>query len=274
MRRLVSVAFLSLLVCGLQAQDAREIVRKSVELDQANWLRMKDYTWIAKETERHLDSKGQVKSEDSKSWETVILYGEAHRRMLEKDGKPLADDERRKEQAKLDESVAKLQRETEAQRQRRLADAEKQRAKDRDFLRDVIDIYDFKLEGEDRIDGLAVWVIRATPKPGYQAQRRESKALQKIQGKVWIDKAEHQWVRIEAESTGVISWGLFLARLNAGAKLVFEQMRVNDEVWLPKREVVSGSGRLGLLKKISLEQELTWNSYRKFQVDSKVIATQ
>ncbi len=26
----------------------REIVRKSVQMDQANWLRMKDYTWVAR----------------------------------------------------------------------------------------------------------------------------------------------------------------------------------------------------------------------------------
>jgi hypothetical protein len=70
---MVVVASLGLtVVC---AQDAREIVRRSVELDQANWLRMKDYTWIARETERHLDCSGQVKSQDSKAWETVILYG-------------------------------------------------------------------------------------------------------------------------------------------------------------------------------------------------------
>jgi hypothetical protein len=91
---------------------------------------------------------------------------------------------------------------------------------------------------------------------------------------VWIDKAEYQWVRIEAETIDTISVGLFLARLNPGAKLVFEQTRVNNEIWLPKREVVSGSGRLGLLKKLSLEDDLTWSNFRKFQVDSRIIATQ
>ena len=68
--------------------------------------------------------------------------------------------------------------------------------------------------------------------------------------------------------------GLFLARLNAGAKLLFEQTRINNDVWLPKYEHVSGSGRLGLVKKIALEQDLTWSNYRKFQVESKVVATQ
>ena len=259
---------------SVRAQDAREIVRKSVELDQANWLRMKDYTWIAKETERHLDSAGQVKSEDTKMWETVVLYGEPHRRMLEQNGRPLSAGDQRKEQEKLDKAVAKLQRETDAQRQRRLAEDEKERAKDRDFLREVTDLYDLRLEGEEKIDGFDTWVIAATPKVGYQPKRRDAKPLLKIKGKIWIDKAEYQWVRLEAETTGTISYGLFLARLNSGAKLVFEQTRVNDEIWLPKREYVSGSGRLGLLKKIAMTQELTWNNYRKFQVESKVVATQ
>ena len=274
MRYLAALAFTSLLGSALFAQDAREIVRKSVELDQANWLRMKDYTWIANETERHLDSKGQVKSEESSKWETVVLYGEAHRRMLERNGKPLSSNDQRKEQQKLDKTVAKLEGETDSQRQHRLEELEKEREKDRDFLREVVDLYDLRIEGQDKIDGLDVWVISATPKPGYEPKRRDARPLLKIKGKIWIDKAEYQWVRIEAETTGVISYGLFLARLNPGAKLLFEQTRVNDEIWLPKLERVSGSGRLGLVKKIALEQDLTWTNYRKFQVDSKIVATQ
>ena len=52
---------------------------------------------------------------------------------------------------------------------------------------------------------------------------------------------------------------------------MFEQTRVNDEVWLPKREFTSGTGRLGLVMKIAMEQELIWSNYRKFQVESKVV---
>ena len=99
-------------------------------------------------------------------------------------------------------------------------------------------------------------------------------AVPGFEGKVWIDKLEYQWVRIEAETTGVISYGLFLARMNPGAKLLFEQTRINDEIWLPKYEQVSGSGRLGLVKKIAIQQDLTWSNYRKFQVESKIVSTQ
>jgi hypothetical protein len=37
---------------------------------------------------------------------------------------------------------------------------------------------------------------------------------------------------------------------------------------------VSGSGRLGLVKKIAIQQDLTWSNYRKFQVESKIVSTQ
>jgi hypothetical protein len=271
-RLILLLAALSL--TGLRAQDAREIVRKSVELDQANWRLMKNYTWLARETERRLDASGRVKSEESEEWETVVLYGEPHRRTLKRDGEPLKPDEQRKQQEKMDKAVVKLQRETPEQRERRLVHDEKEREKDREFLREIPDLYDFHLEGEQKIEGLDVWVIAATPKMGYKAKNGDAAALLKIRGKLWIDKAEYQWVRIEAETTATISWGLFLARLNPGAKLVFEQTRVNDEIWLPRRETVSGSGRLGLVKKIAMEQELIWSNYRKFQVDSKIIATQ
>ena len=174
----------------------------------------------------------------------------------------------------LDKAVAKLEHESPEQRARREAEYEKQREKDREFLREVPDLFDFKLLGDDKIDGHDVWVISATPKPGYKPKHSDAKPLLKVRAKMWIDKAEYQWVRVEGETTATISFGLFIARLDPGAKLVFEQTRVNDQVWLPKREVISGAGRLGLVKKLAGEQETTWNNYRKFQVDSKVVATQ
>lgn len=265
---------LFLLCSSLPAQDALAIIRKSVELDQTNWQQMKNYTWIARETERSFDSSGQVKSEKADEWETVVIYGEPHHRMLIRDSKPLSEADRRKEQQKLDELVAKRQAESPEKRERREAEIEKEREKDREFLREIPDLFDFQLLPDEKIDGHDVWVISATPKPDAQPKHGDAKALLKIEAKVWIDKVEYQWVRLEAETTATISFGLFIARLAPGAKLEFEQMRVNDDVWLPKRELIRGAARLGLVKKFSIEQETTWKNYRKFQADSKIISTQ
>jgi hypothetical protein len=262
------VFFLAAVAC---AQDAREIVRRSVELDQANWLRMKDYTWIAQETDRHLDSNGKVQSEESQRWETTVLYGEPFRRMLARNGKTLSADDQRKEQRRLDKETAKFEQETADERARRLAKIEKERLKDREFLREIPDAYNFRMVRDDQVDGHAVWVIAATPKAGYTPRSSDAKALTKIKGELWVDKAEYQWVRLEAETIDTISFGWILARLNPGARLLFEQTRVNNDLWLPKRELVRGAGRVALLRKIALEQEVTWSNYHKFQADSKVV---
>jgi hypothetical protein len=252
-------------------QDPREIVRKSVELDQINWLRMANYTWIARSRERHFDSQDRVTSDHEEGWETLILGGEPYRRMLEHDGKPLPPEQQRKEQEKLDKTAARIERELPEQKQRRQDAYEKQRRRDREFLLEIPDAYDLHLEPEQRIDGRDVWVISGAPKPGYRARGRDGKALLKIRGKMWIEKAGYQWVRLEAQTTATISFGLFLARLNPGAMLIFEQELVNNEVWLPKREFVSGSGRIGLLKRLAEDEEITWSNYRKFQVESKIV---
>lgn len=247
--------------------EAREIIRKSIELDQINWRRMKDYTWQARDVERHLDGAGHVKSERVDAWETLILYGMPYRRMLIENGKPAGTAEQRK----FDKYAARLERETPAQRDRRLEKFEREREQDRDFLREIPNLYNFKLEGDATIDGRAVWVISGVPNPAYQPKHGDARALMKIRGRMWIDKTEYQWVRLEAETTDTISFGIFLARLNPGAKLVFEQTRVNDEVWLPRREWMRGSGRIGLIKKVAMEEEITWSQYRKFQAQSKIV---
>jgi hypothetical protein len=85
-------------------QDAQEIVRKSVELDQVNWLRSSDYTWVAESRERHFDSRNHVTSEHQEVWETIVLDAQPYRRRPERDHKPLPATEQKKDQEKLDKA--------------------------------------------------------------------------------------------------------------------------------------------------------------------------
>src|ERR1019366_10478433 len=109
------------------------------------------------------------------------------------------------------------------------------------------------------------------PRPGAKAKSGNAKTLLKLRGRMWINKATYQWTRVEAETTDTISWGLFLARLNYGAKMIFEQTEVNSELWFPKRLLLTGSGRVGLIKRLAQDVEIEWSNYRKFSVDSKIV---
>ena len=256
---------------SLCSQDAREIVRTSVTRDQANWLRAKDYTWTVHRVERQLDSNGRIKSEKREAWDTLILYGEPHKRYTERNSRALTPDELRKQQQRLDQEIGRLRDESPQQKERRLADEERKRRKDREFLQEIPDVFDLRIEREDVMDGRGVWVISANPKPGYRPRTSDARNMQKTKGTLWIDKSEYQWVRVEAETIGTITFGIFIGRINPGARLLFEQTRVNDELWLPKRSFVSGVGRI-VGKKIAAEEEITWSDFRKFRVESNIVA--
>ena len=96
--------------------------------------------------------------------------------------------------------------------------------------------------------------------------------LPKIKMTTWIDKADLNWVRVEAEVIDTISFGYFLFRLAKGAHLHMEQVRINNEVWLPRSVRIGGSARVALVKKLNLEQENTFKNFRKFQSDAQLAA--
>ena len=256
----------------LLAEDAREIVQRSVSKDLVNWSLAKDYTYLVKTQQKEFGGNGQVKKTESNVHEVSILYGEPYSRLIEKDGKALSDKEARKEQERLARLTAKRERESEQQRQKRLEEREKRRVKDREFLKEVVDAYDLRLIGEQKVDGHDSYVIEAEPRPGYRPKIEGGKYFAKIRGKIWIDKAEYQWVRVEAETIDTMSFGLFLFRLYKGAHLEFEQTRVNDEVWMPKHAHVEAAGRLGLVIKGGIEADSTFENYRKFQTDSRIVS--
>ena len=201
--------------------DPREIVRKCIELDQTNWVRMKDYTWTARETTRHLDSGGQLKSTDSEAWDTVILFGRPYHkthRTARKTAVPRRSSARNRKRSTA--RPPSSQRETAQERQTHLADYEKEREKDRAVpARNSGRASISGWMAKKKIDGREAWVIHAAPRPGFQPKHGDAQAFKKIEGKIWIDKAEFQWVRIEAKTIDTISWGLCLARLNPGATL-------------------------------------------------------
>jgi len=254
------------------APDLREIVRRSVSHHQMNWAVKRQYTCVERTTEKEFDSSGKLKSNEAKVYDVSILYDEPYERLIEKNGKPLSGKDDQKERDKLAKFMEKRAHDTPEQAQKRAAKLEKEREKEVDYLREIPDAYDFRLLGEEKVDGKDTWIIQAEPHPGYQAKQGDAKYFAKIHGKIWIDKADYQWAKVDAETMDTISFGLVLFRLFKGSRLEFEQTRVNDEVWLPKLEKITAAGRLGLFKKASYESLVTFENFRKFQSDSKIVS--
>jgi hypothetical protein len=115
-------------------------------------------------------------------------------------------------------------------------------------------------------------VIDGEPRPGYVPHMKEASFLPKFHGRVWIDKGDLQLAKMDVECLDTISWGLFLARFHKGSRLMLEQTRVNDEVWLPAHVTAKIDVRLGLIKNFDVDLEQSFRDYKKFGSSSKVIA--
>ena len=68
----------------------------------------------------------------------------------------------RKQQEKLDKEVARLRDETPQQKQRRLANEEKERQKDREFLLEIPDLYNLGWNGKTRLKAVRLGDFRDT----------------------------------------------------------------------------------------------------------------
>jgi hypothetical protein len=235
----------------LSQGQMQALIRTVAENYRTNYKKQRDYTYIDREVETKLDGHGQVKSSESKTYEIMDLYGEQVQRLIEKDDKPLSDEDAAQEEDRIQKLTSKRKNESDEERLKRQGEEEKQRGKNREFVREVADAYNFRLAGSEVLNGRDTWVIDGEPRPEFHAQLKEAQILSKFHGRLWIDKSEIQLSKMDVEAINTVSFGWVLARIHKGTRLVFEQTRVNDEVWL-RNTSVSNSTRASLCSRTTM----------------------
>jgi hypothetical protein len=255
----------------LTQDQIKALINEVAEKDIENDKRQRDYTYVQREEEHKLDGKGTVKSTESRTSEVMILYEHQVERLIAKNDKPLSEKDNAKEEAKIQKIIEKGKNETAEERKKRLEKEEKDREHDREFVRDVSDAYNFRMLAIEKLDGRDTYVIDADPRPGFQPHHKDAKFLPKFRFRLWIDVAEKEWVKLDAQCIDTVSWGLFLARIHKGSRVLIETTRVNDEVWLPRHVDVKVDARLALLKGINEDIDVTYRDYKKFRTDAKIV---
>jgi hypothetical protein len=252
------------------SETARDIVDRSVKLDFRNQDVLRDYTFNILSQSTEFDSAGGVRAVHSKLEEVMYFGGKAHNRLIARDGKPLPAGEEKKEQAKVNSAALEASRLSEDEVKKREEASQRERLKKRDEQWDIPHAFNFAIVGEPLLNGRPTWQITAEPRPDYKG--RNGSVLRNLRATFWIDKQDLQWVKIEAETLDTISFGLFIARIAKGAVLTFEAQRINDEVWAPSRVYVKGAARVALMKKLNLEETLTFSDYKKFRTGATIIS--
>jgi hypothetical protein len=96
---------------------------------------------------------------------------------------------------------------------------------------------------------------------GYHAIGKYGKLVARVQGKLWIDKQDFGWVKVDGEVSQSFSMGLFVARVQRGSHILLEQISLGDAVWVPKRLEVRASARILFPKSLELARILTYSDY-------------
>jgi hypothetical protein len=255
----------------LSQEQIKALMNDVAERDIENDKRQRDYTYVEREEEHKLDGKGEVKATESRTSEVMILYEQQVERLVAKNDKPLSEKDNSKEEKKIQEVIAKGKNESDEHRKKRMAKEEKEREESREFVRDVSEAYNFRMVGVEQLDGRDTYVIDGEPRPGFEPHHKDAKMLSKFRFRIWIDVADQEWVKLDAVCLDTVSWGLFLARVHKGSRIVIETTRVNDEVWLPKHVDVKIDVRLALLKNFNEDIDITYRDYKKFRTGTKIV---
>ncbi len=255
----------------LSQEQMQDLFRVVADKDIENEKRQRDYTYIDREVENKLDGKGQTKSTEVKTYEILEIYGEPVRRLIEKDDKPLDAKDAAKEEEKIQKIIDKRKNESDDEGRKREEKDVKEREDGRKFVREIADAYDFKLVGSEYVGGREAWVIDGEPRPGFEPHMKESKFLSKFHGRVWIDKRDLQLAKMDIEAIDTVSVGWVLARIHKGTRVMLEQTRVNDEVWLPRHVTFKVDARVALFKGFNVDGEQQFRDYRKFRTSSKIV---
>lgn len=235
--------------------DIRQIMESSIAATEQHWQVRLRYTYIKRDESRHRDSAGRMKSEDVNLSRTILVNGIPFEQLVERNGQPPSAEEERKQKEKLD----KLKRETPEQRAERIRSQEEENAS---LVREVPKAFDFQLVGEEVVHGRPAYVLQATPHPGYQPQGKYGKMFSKVQGKLWVDKQDHGWIKVDGQVIQPISIGLFFARVLRGSHITMEQTRVDGMIWAPEQVEIRAAVRIFLVKSLVVERILTYSEYR------------
>jgi len=277
MFRAVTCVFLLAAASSLGAQEAgnsnsREIVRRAVDRDQQNRADARNYTYLQRQDVRELDHAGQVKSRRIETWDITLLDGSPYRRLVARNDRPLSPEEQKTEDERLRFSEDQRRKESSEARARRLAEWQRRLDRQHDAVKELPDAFEFRRLPDEQLNGRPVYRIDGTPRPGFKPKSQIAAIFPKVKMRMWIDKADYEGAHVEMDVLDTISFGGFVLRLSKGSRMVIDQTRVSDGVWLPRQFSINAAARILLLKGLNRELDFTFSDYKKFQVDSHVVA--
>jgi hypothetical protein len=251
--------------------------RSTSRRSYARWRPASDYTYTSKTTDRETKD-GRVVKEKVTVAEVYPQYGESVKKVLSRDGVPLSAEESEREFRRAVEGFKKGEREAEKRR----AELAKQAAAPRPApvpkaiptfgpnwgfgfrsgfssgsfqlaLSHFMQAGEFRSPRLEQFRGRDAVVLDFRPRPDYAPIDDSRKPYAKLAGRIYIDAADRQIMRLEAwPVTEAAPKGKAVSASPSNPSVVIEQTRLPDGRWkeslvrfnsAPDREVFNGVER-------------------------------
>jgi hypothetical protein len=234
-------------------EDVQAIIQHSVQANRKDWEAAPAYSY----------SERDVQGGGTRTSEVTMITGSPYYRLVAVNGRPLTPEEQAKEQQKLEKVTAQRCGESKQERGERIAKYENERSRDHQLMDEMTKAFNFKLVGEQKSGPFEVYVLKATPQPGYQPANRETKVLTGMQGELWIDKQTFHWVKVEAEVIHPVSVVGFVARVEPGTRFELQNAPVANGIWLPEHFAMKSRARIFFLYTSKNQEDETYFDYHQ-----------
>lgn len=235
--------------------NVEEIIQKSVAANKRDYDAAPMYSY--KETDRSGTS--------SKTYQVLMIDGSPYNRLIAENGHRLSNERDQEEQRKLEQVIAQRRSESPADRAKRIAKYQQDRRRDHSLMQQLTVAFNFKLLGRHKLGGFQVYVLRATPKPGYKPPNTDTQVLPAMHGELWIDEKTFDWVKVTAAVTRPVSIEGFLAEVEPGTRFELEKRPVGGGIWLPTHFAMASYAKVLHLFSRTSEENDTYSDYKRVQ---------
>jgi hypothetical protein len=257
----------------VQLPDLKALFKEVDDNQKAIDKIKENYAGTRAEEETEYDKTGKITKHETHEYSFFYLDGDEISTLTKKDGKPLSDEEQKKENEKTQKSIEDIQK----NKAKKDAKEEKQKeeGKDKDKEDEDVGIETFLRAAQfvnprrERFRGQDVLVFDFEPNPEFKPHKLAEKVVHELAGVIWVDEKAHDVARLEAYFVGDFRFaGGVVANLQKGTSFVFEQAYTNNEVWLPTYEEAHVGVRVLMVKAFKVNAVTRYSDYKRFNVES------
>jgi hypothetical protein len=204
-----------------QGPSVTQIIGNSLNANQRDFEAAPHFNW----KERDRTPAG------SKTYQVTMIDGTPYNRLIAENGRALSPDREQQEIRKQEQETQKRLSESADARRQRIEKFDKERRRNNNMMDQLTEAFDFRLIGTKTARGFHVWVLKATPRPGYKPPNIDAQVLPGMQGELWIDQKTFQWVHVHAIVMRPVTIAGFLARVEPGTEFDLQNMPVGNGIW-------------------------------------------